>query len=112
VSGWYGGTDDDWGRKSEEIRRATQARVNAFGREALVAEVSAILSKADPVDEYDGEAQTIVLRLNEARCPEDVQRIAHEQFVSWFDASDAGPPERYGKIGHGIWAATNREAHP
>jgi hypothetical protein len=114
-------TGSDWARNADRIRAESQARRNALiGREALVAEVSAILFEADPMginydqntDEYDSEAETIVLRLNQALGPEDVQRIAHEEFVRWFDAFHAGPPARYAKIGDAIWAAANREAHP
>jgi len=113
--------DDDWNRQSEEIRRAKEARRSALvGREALVAEVSAILFESDPIginfewntDEYDSEAETILLRLGDARGPEDVQRIAHEEFVLWFDEKIAGPPARYAEVARAIWAAANGKAIP
>lgn len=122
--------DDDWNRQSEEIGRCgvgglwpgeKEARRSALvGREALVAEVSAILFESDPIginftentDEYDSEAETILLRLGDAQGPEDVQRIAHEEFVRWFDEKIAGPPARYAEVAGAIWAAANRKALP
>jgi hypothetical protein len=43
------------------------------------------------------------MRLPEATSAEDVRRIAHEEFVRWFDAQLAGPPERYSAIAEEIW---------
>lgn len=112
---------EEWAKTSEEILRAKRARQQALvGKEALVAEVSAILFVSDPIginyesntDEYDSEAETILLRIDEATGPTDVQRIAHEEFVRWFDAQMAGPLARYAEIGQQIWAAANRKALP
>ena len=115
------GADDDWARQVTEIRRAAEVRRSALvGREALVAEVSAILFDADPIginfeentDEYDSEAETIVLRLDEAHGPADVERIAYQEFVHWFDDQIAGPSTRYAAVGRAIWAAANRKPLP
>ncbi|MCI0344864.1 MAG: hypothetical protein L0221_05385 [Chloroflexi bacterium] len=54
-------------------------------------------------DEYDPEVATILPRLRTAQTPADVVSIVHEEFVRWFNAEIAGPPERYAKIGDEIW---------
>jgi hypothetical protein len=97
----------------QELRQLALA-----GQEALVAEVSGILYEADPIginvwhnsDEYDSEAESIVLRLHEADGPSALRRICHEVFVRWFDSPIAGPPERYDPISEAIWAATQRHS--
>ena len=56
-------------------------------------QVEAILFKHDPMgldlegntDEYSPEAGTILPRLKEAKCKEDVANIVYEEFVRWFD---------------------------
>jgi hypothetical protein len=82
----------------------------------LVDEVSQILYRADPVginfetntDEYDSEAETIVIALTNADGPADVKAIAHETFVQWFDAQTAGPIERYASVGSEVWSLWQR----
>ena len=84
---------------------------------AVVTEISATLLKHDPIglramgspdDEYDAEAETIVLSLSdrsEPPTPADVLEITHEEFVRWF-GDMAGDRERYtpvtGEV-HRIW---------
>ena len=105
--------DADWARRSAAIAEARVAREQALvGQEGLVAQVEALLFRHDPIginfedntDEYLAEAQTIVMRLPEASSADDVRGIAHEEFVRWFDAQIAGPPERYSAIAEEIWA--------
>ncbi|WIB66738.1 hypothetical protein DEI93_12295 [Curtobacterium sp. MCBD17_035] len=78
---------------------------------AFVPELESILFSADPVgiafetntDEYRPEAETIALRLPDATSVDDVQRIIHEEFVAWFDASTAGPALRYRALAARVW---------
>jgi hypothetical protein len=61
--------------------------------QALYTEVESILFKHDLIginfeyntDEYDPEVGTILPRLKEANCKEDVASIIYEEFVRWFD---------------------------
>lgn len=109
--------DKDWERKKVEIDAAKRQRFaqTATQRE-IVTEVSRILFEADPIginfesntDEYDGEAETIVIGLAGARSADDVRSLTHEAFVQWFDAQTAGPAERYASIAAGIWDAWRR----
>jgi hypothetical protein len=88
------GTDAYWNEVVvPQIRADRAAREAAVaGREPLVREVEAILFEHDPIrissgtnaDEYEGEAQSIVVRLPEAGSESEVQRIVHEEFVTWF----------------------------
>ncbi|MDN4471845.1 hypothetical protein [Demequina zhanjiangensis] len=103
----------DWDRKVEAVRAESLARERALvGQEELVARVEELLFRHDPIginfeentDEYRAEAQTIVMRLPEAADVDDLRRIVHEEFVRWFDAQVAGPPERYAAIAREIWA--------
>jgi hypothetical protein len=72
---------------------------------------AALLFRHDPiginfeenVDEYEPEARTILPRLRECHSSADVARVVHEEFASWFSVSDAGPAERYEKIGEELW---------
>lgn len=109
--------DKDWERKKVEIDAAKRQRLaqTATQRE-LVTEVSRILFEADPIgisfgsntDEYDAEAETIVIGLGGARSADDVRSLTHEAFVQWFDAQTAGPAERYTSVAAGIWDAWRR----
>jgi len=73
----------------------------------LVQDVSQSLFAADLIginfetntDEYDSEAETIVIALPQAARPKDVQALTHETFVQWFDPQTAGPAERYAAVG-------------
>jgi len=42
-------------------------------------------------------------RLRACQSAADVCRVVHEEFVRWFDAVTAGPPERYTEIASEIW---------
>ena len=77
----------------------------------LYDDISALLFRYDPVginfadnsDEYEPEVGTILPRLRTCHSPEDVRKVVHEEFVSWFDSANAGPEERYSMIASEIW---------
>ena len=105
--------DADWTRQSAAIAEARASREQALvGQEGMVAQIEELLFRHDPVginfeentDEYRAEAQTVTMRLPETTSEDDVRRITHEEFVRWFDAQIAGPPERYSAIAGEIWA--------
>ncbi len=95
------------------------ARRNALrGMEEVVASVMSALHKADPIglvemgspdDEYESEAETIVMRLADRReivSVEDAVSIVHEEFVRWFSEDMAGERDRYEAVGadvHTLW---------
>lgn len=76
-----------------------------------MARIEELLFRHDPIginfghntDEYRSEAEVITIRLPEAATVHDLQRIIHEEFVRWFDASAAGPVECYDAITRDIW---------
>ena len=111
------GADRYWSRLSGQIAAAKQWRRQATrDYRDLVAEISDILFRADPIginfgsntDEYDSEAETIVTALRRAHTPDDVRALTHECFVHWFDTQLAGPASRYDSIAQDIWAAWQR----
>jgi hypothetical protein len=91
-----------------------QTRRKALREEykGLYDRVLAILFEEDPAginfedntDEYEPEVDTILPRLKSCRSSGDVRAVVHEEFIRWFDADTAGPPERYGKIANRIWS--------
>ena len=85
---------------------------------AVVGAISRTLYEADPVwlreggapeDEYDSEAETIVMRLSDRRelvGVDQVRLIVHEEFVRWFGETTAGAEDRYGDVAvdvHRLW---------
>ena len=101
---------------TSERRRKRQASLKvAYG--ALYTKVSRLLREADPIrliaigapgEEYDIEVRTILPRLHDAKSPDDVQRIVHEEFVHWFTAEIAGSVEQYADVCKNIWEARNK----
>ena len=83
---------------------------------SLVDTVSRILFERDPIglnfggntDEYNPEAATILMRIDQAATQEDLLRIIHEEFIRWFDAEIAGPESRYDQIAQDVWSAYRR----
>jgi hypothetical protein len=82
-------------------------------------EILSILFRHDPiginfetnVDEYEPEVDTILPRLKEARSPDELRRIIHEEFLHWFNGEDtAGPETNYDKIAREVWAAYQRHS--
>jgi hypothetical protein len=111
---------DDWAERAEAIGAARERRKElVVGRETLVASITDLLFDCDPVglnfvsnrDEYQAEAECIVIRLSEAREQADVTRIVHAEFVAWFDSDLAGPSSRYEEIARQIWLWRRRERH-
>lgn len=86
---------------------------------ALVAQISAILFRADPLgiadetntDEYDQEAGTILPRLEDAKNALDAQHIIHEEFGRWFGVGEVGPFDAYGELALAIWTAWTASSH-
>lgn len=112
--------DAEWAAASAEIRRARQQRERAIaslGQQTTVQWLEALLFRHDPIginfedntDEYRAEAETITLRRDEVRSLQDAQRVVHEEFVRWFDASTAGRPERYASVARELWAVWSAE---
>jgi hypothetical protein len=109
--------DVQWDRFQDELRVAKQHRIaeTATTRD-LVDAVSEALFRADPIginfdtntDEYDAEAETIVIALPSAAGPEEVKTLTHAAFVQWFGAATAGPIERYGSVADDIWHLWSR----
>lgn len=91
-------------------------RAQTADRRDLVAEVSRILFAADPIglnfernsDEYDSEAESIVIALPTTKGVDDVQVVTHEAFVQWFDPDIAGEPGAYRDAALQIWQAWTR----
>jgi hypothetical protein len=54
-------------------------------------------------DEYQTEAGAILPRLHGCQPADDECRVVHEEFIRWFDAATAGPPDRYMEIASEIW---------
>lgn len=109
--------DKDWERRKVEIEDANRQRyAQTATQRDLVTEVSRILFEADPIginfesntDEYDAEAETIVIALSRARTADDVRALTYETFVQWFDSDTAGPIERYRAVSAQIWQAWQR----
>jgi hypothetical protein len=55
-----------------------------------------------PEDEYEPEVSTIIPRLSDARAPDNVLRIVHQEFLHWFGET-AGPESAYKEIADEIW---------
>ena len=99
-----------------EGRRKRQVSLKAAYGD-LYTEVSRLMREADPIrliaigapgDEYDPEVSTILPRLREAKSPDDVQRIVHEEFAHWFGAEIAGSAAQYAAVSKNIWEAWNK----
>lgn len=98
--------------QADLIRAQEERRKLLVGKEPLVAQIEALLFRHDPIginfdhntDEYRPEAETIAIRLPEAKDERELLHLVHEEFVRWFTASGAGSPERYVDIAHEIWA--------
>ena len=95
------------------------ARFKLVGKsDELMAEIAAILFEEDPLgisigfnnDEYESEAGTILPRLREASCAQDVEDMVYKEFCGWFGIEEAGPRERYRGTAARIWNAWRRHA--
>ena len=96
-------------RTRDEILENRRRLKAEYGQ--LFDSVAALLYRHDPVginfevntDEYATEAETILPRLRVCHSADDVLRAVHAEFVRWFDADTAGPPEHYATIASEIW---------
>lgn len=57
-----------------------------------------LIALGAPSDEYDPEAKTIMVQLDDAESVEDLHNIIYTEFVRWFDKSIAGEKEKYHPI--------------
>jgi hypothetical protein len=82
-----------------------------------VAQVNACLFQDDPMslaragfptDEYLAEAESIVIRLPEARDVETMQDIVCSELERWFGSASVGPRERYTDLSRSIWQLSQR----
>ncbi len=95
---------------SDDVRKRRDQLRHQY--EIAYERLSSILFSEDPVgvkfedntDEYEPEAGTILPRLRDCRSVHDVRRVVHEEFVGWFDAATAGPPEKYQAVAERIWS--------
>jgi hypothetical protein len=98
-----------WNIAKRQVALARSSRRELLvGSEDLVRDVSSLLFDDDPMginfeensDEYDPEAETIVIRLQQLDrdwlTDQAVTRIVHEEFRRWF--GEAGPESRYAKV--------------
>jgi hypothetical protein len=96
-------------RTREDILKERRQLKAKYGE--LFDSTAALLFLHDPVginfevnpDEYQAEARSILPRLHGCQSADDVCRVVHEEFVRWFGAATAGPPERYTQIASEIW---------
>ncbi len=96
-----------------ESKKAIQLRRDELKNQYGVAyeKMNDILFTEDPIginfedntDEYETEVSTILPRLQACGTVDDVRVIVHEEFVKWFDAHTAGPPEKYQSVAKRIW---------
>jgi hypothetical protein len=107
------GEPPEWATIATRIgQQRAERRKRLAGYETLVTRTSLLLFEADPIginfeentDEYDPEAQTIVLRLAEGTSHTDVGRLVYEEFVRWF-GDNAGSADRYSQIADNISSA-------
>jgi hypothetical protein len=93
------------------LRRLRGRRRVAPDQTPTVDALEALLFRHDPLgldlgdnlDEYRPEAETLALRRDEVRSVSDARRVTHEEFVRWFGADTAGPPDRYAGIAREVW---------
>lgn len=105
-----------WDAVTERARSDMEARRRALAPlTPIVSSISAALLRADPIglgddnaDEYDPEAETIVMRLADRREPPaagDVLTVVHAEFRRWF-GDLAGEVSRYEDVAaevHALW---------
>ena len=75
----------------------------AVTRAINVADPIGLLASGAPDDEYWPELRTVVPRLAKTQSIQECQEILHEEFVRWFSADTAGPPEAYASLAVDLW---------
>jgi hypothetical protein len=102
----------------EDLRVAREALRAAY--DDAFARLAQILFEEDPiginfednVDEYEPEAGTILPRLRHCETVADIQGLLYLEFVRWFGAETAGPPECYRRAAERIHAEMVRLRMP
>lgn len=87
--------------------------------QGIVAQISAILFEADPLevnheintDEYDGEAEDIAAGLPQVTEVGSVRELVHACFVRWSSPESAGPASRYDEMAEQIWSVWQRHTN-
>jgi hypothetical protein len=106
-------------RTREKIRQERRELQAEYGK--LFDSTAALLFRHDPIgisfenpktDEYEPEVGTILPRLHGCKSSDDVLRVVHGEFVRWFEASNAGRPERYAQIASEIWQLWQEHLRP
>lgn len=95
--------DSEWIRS--ERKRLKRVYRQAFERlnEILFQEDPVGINFEDNTDEYEPEVGTILPRLAGCGSAGEVRAVIHEEFVRWFDAPTAGPPDSYTAIAERTW---------
>jgi hypothetical protein len=102
--------DAKWDRLVPQIqRRRAERKARIRGYEAVVAEISRLLFRMDPMgisfdvntDEYDPEAETIVPRLVRTSSEKDALDVVFEEFQRWFGTT--GTRAGYEDVGREVW---------
>ena len=96
-------------KSREGLQRERRQLKNVYG--ALYDDVAALLFRHDPAginfevntEEYEPEVGTILPRLRNCKSADDVRRVVHQEFVRWFELSNAGPESSYTAIAAEIW---------
>lgn len=114
--------DKQWREEiAPRVRAAKKERERRLvGQEDRVARIERLIFDQDPIginfgdndDEYRPEAETITLRSPEASTETELLRIIHEEFVTWFGESVAGPITRYERIASEIWELLHEAPSP
>jgi hypothetical protein len=82
--------------------------------QVLAAAIERAINEADPIgllqggapaDEYGSEIGTILPRIANAKQPDDVTDVLHEEFLRWFGNETAGPRHTYKAAARRIWDA-------
>lgn len=96
--------------KPEDLRIARAELKAAYGD--AFSRLAQILFEEDPMginfedntDEYEPETGTILPQLRHCQTVAETQGLLYSEFVRWFEASHAGPPERYHRVAERILA--------
>ena len=98
-------------REAARIHKRTRELKKAYG--ALYTHLLELFRTADPIgigsaapaDEYSPEVGTVLPRLASCKDADDVQRVLHEEFCTWFDPELAGPAPSYRILAVQVWRA-------
>jgi hypothetical protein len=115
----YADVSDEFAAVLGGVEAESNARRRALAPLAgIVTAISKALLEADPIglaadgapdDEYDPEAETVVMSLADRHEPAsigDVHDVVHAEFVRWFGEDIAGDRDRYLEVSvevHRLW---------